>query len=117
MVRLWLPVAAWCALIFGLSSIPDLSSGLKHDFTLRKLAHVTEYAVLFFLWIRAHRPTFGPARAALWTALFCAAYAMSDEYHQTFVQGRGGTARDVLIDSLGIALAAAWDRRKIATVS
>ena len=29
-------------------------------------------------------------------------YAMSDEYHQTFVMGRSGELRDVLIDSLGI---------------
>ena len=31
-------------------------------------------------------------------------FAMSDEYHQTFVPGRGGTWTDVGIDSLGILL-------------
>jgi VanZ family protein len=28
-------------------------------------------------------------------------YAMSDEYHQTFIPGRNGTVMDVVIDSLG----------------
>jgi VanZ family protein len=34
------------------------------------------------------------------------AYAISDEWHQSFVPGRGATARDVAIDGIGIALAA-----------
>jgi VanZ family protein len=40
-------------------------------------------------------------------------FALSDEYHQTFVPGRGGTLRDVGIDGLGVALACtlAWLRR------
>jgi VanZ family protein len=31
-------------------------------------------------------------------------YAVSDEYHQTFIFGRQGAARDVLIDSAGVLL-------------
>jgi hypothetical protein len=43
----WLPVAVWAALIFTLSSIPDLGTGLGFwDTLLRKAAHVAEYAVL-----------------------------------------------------------------------
>ena len=37
----------------------------------------------------------------------CAAYAVTDELHQTLVDGRIGTWHDVLIDTAG-ALAAAW---------
>ena len=33
-------------------------------------------------------------------------YAVTDEFHQTFVDGRNGTPVDVLIDSIGIAIAA-----------
>src|SRR5918912_19993 len=46
-ISLWLPVVAWAAVIFALSAIPSLSSGLgTWDYVLRKCAHVTEYAVL-----------------------------------------------------------------------
>jgi len=38
-------------LIFFLSAQPDLSTGLgTWDFILRKLAHITEYGVLWWLW-------------------------------------------------------------------
>lgn len=107
---LWLPVAVWCGLIFFLSSIPDLQSGLKQDFLLRKIAHMVEYAVLTALWLRAHRPTFGPRGAALCAAAFSIAYAASDELHQTFVPGRSGQWTDVAIDSVGVAAAGLADR-------
>ena len=34
--------------------------------------------------------------------VFSVFYAATDEYHQTFIQGRSGSLRDVLIDSIGI---------------
>lgn len=40
-------------------------------------------------------------------------YAITDEYHQTFVFGRNGTWIDVLIDSTGAAIALAWARKKL----
>jgi VanZ family protein len=91
----WLPVLLWAALIFTLSSIPDLSSGLgTWDLVLRKLAHSLEYALLAALLLRAlTRP---------WLAfLLTVAYAASDEFHQHFVRGRVGTPRDVAIDAAG----------------
>jgi len=52
LVRLWLPVLVWAALIFALSSVPDLGTGLgTWDLVLRKLAHTGEYAVLGALLI------------------------------------------------------------------
>jgi hypothetical protein len=41
----------------------------------------------------------------LWAPTFALLYAISDEWHQTFVPARGGRATDVLIDCIGIALA------------
>ena len=32
-------------------------------------------------------------------------YSVSDEYHQTFIEGRSGELRDVVIDSSGVLLA------------
>ena len=51
---LWLPVALWACLIFGLSAIPDLGTGLgTWDLVLRKVAHFCEYAILGALLLRA----------------------------------------------------------------
>ena len=53
-LSLWLPVVAWAGLIFALSSVPDLGTGLgTWDLVLRKLAHAAEFAVLGLLLLRA----------------------------------------------------------------
>jgi len=97
-LSLWLPIVAWCGLIFGLSSIPSLSSGLGvWDEILRKCAHMLEYAVLAALLWRALRNEV----AALVLAV---AYAATDEFHQSFVHGRHGSPVDVAIDGIGAAL-------------
>ena len=96
--RLWLPVVGWAALIFALSSVPDLGTGLGGwDLALRKIAHALEYAVLGALLVRA------TARAGLAFALG-AAYALSDEVHQAFVPGRVGSPLDFVIDAIGVAV-------------
>ena len=54
LLTVWLPVVGWAAVIFTLSSIPSLSTGLgTWDTVLRKGAHLTEYAVLGALLYRA----------------------------------------------------------------
>jgi VanZ family protein len=103
-VTVWLPVVAWAALIFTLSSVPSLGTGLgTWDTILRKCAHVTEYAVLAFLLRRA--------LSTPWAFVAAVAYAASDEVHQTFVRGRHGAPRDVLIDSIGIVIGLLVARR------
>ena len=104
-VSLWLPVVAWAALIFALSSLETLDTGLGGvDYALRKLGHMLEYAVFGALLVRAiGRPL--PAFLA------GAAYAASDEIHQHFVPGRHGTPTDVAIDAAGVALGIALYRR------
>ncbi|MGA9761055.1 MAG: VanZ family protein [Gaiellaceae bacterium] len=94
-LSLWLPVVFWAAVIFALSAIPSLDSGLgTWDLVLRKLAHAAEYALLAALLLRA--------LAQPWLAfLFALAYAASDELHQHFVRGRVGAPRDVAIDAAG----------------
>ena len=94
------------ALIFALSGQPsDHVDRAWWDVALRKLAHVTEYAVLTFLWWRALRGL-GAGRPLLAAIAVSFGYACTDEFHQTFVDGRRGTPVDVLIDSIGIAIAA-----------
>jgi VanZ family protein len=92
----WVPVILWAGLIFALSAIPDLGTGLGvWDLILRKLAHTAEYAILGALVFRACRKT--PV-----AFLIASAYAVTDEVHQTFVRGRHGSPVDWLIDSVGV---------------
>ena len=104
-LTLWLPVVAWAAVIFALSSIPHLSSGLgTWDYVLRKCAHVTEFAILGALLLRA----LGREVPAFLAAL---AYAVTDEVHQHFVRGRHASPIDVAIDAVGVAFGLlAWTR-------
>jgi VanZ family protein len=101
----WLPVVLWAALIFALSSIPSLGTGLgSWDLVLRKCAHMTEYAVLAFLLARA----LGREVPALAVGVL---YAVSDEVHQAFVSGRHASPIDVAIDTVGLLLGLlAWRR-------
>lgn len=72
---------------------------------VRKLAHMSIYAVLGMLCVSAlytHRLQ-NWVRPSL-ASLICMSYAISDEWHQTMVPGRSGELRDVLIDSLGALL-------------
>jgi VanZ family protein len=97
LLTVWLPVVAWAAVIFTLSSIPSLSTGLGNwDTILRKGAHLTEYAVLGALLYRA----LGREPLALAVGL---AYAATDELHQHFVHGRHASPVDVAIDAVGVA--------------
>ncbi len=97
-LSVWLPVIAWAAVIFALSSIPSLSTGLGFwDTLLRKGAHFAEYAILGALLLRA--------LGREWVAVAAGvAYAASDELHQHFVPGRHGSPFDVALDAVGVAL-------------
>ena len=110
------PPLAVMTLIFALSATPDLSTGLGlWDTLLRKLAHITIFGVLWLTLARAARWR----RPILVTAI-AVAYAISDELHQSFVDGRHGSPIDVAIDAFGIGLAVlAWmlARRRAVTTA
>ena len=99
-VSRFVPPVLLMAVIFALSAQPDLNSGLGGwDLILRKCAHMTEFGLLWFLWWRAlgyGHPGPAIAIALLWAA--------TDEYHQSFVEGRHGSPWDVAIDAVGIGL-------------
>jgi VanZ family protein len=102
----WLPPLGLMALIFFLSAQPNLNSGLGWiDHVGRKLVHAGEYALLCALWWRALRTVAASRRALAGAWLVAVLYAASDELHQRFVSGRHSSWVDVLIDSLGAALA------------
>ena len=84
------PILQW---IFPTASFASIS--LMHAI-IRKVAHFTNYAVLFWLLIR------GPLRGRPYIALGCCIiYAFLDEGHQIFVPGRTASLYDVALDSSG----------------
>ena len=100
-LNLWLPVFLWAAVIFTLSTIsnPRASQFFVWDFIAKKVAHVTEYAILFILILRATHKNF--VLAFTLTVL----YSISDEFHQSFIPGRTPAIYDVGLDSSGAAIA------------
>jgi VanZ family protein len=117
LIRATLPFAAplaLMALIFAFSAMP--SDGTDHGplmLALRKLTHFGEYFALTALWWWALRTRIGGRRALLPALAIAIGYAVTDEIHQTFVDGRVGTWRDVAIDSAGALCAASLIRRAI----
>lgn len=107
----WLWAVLWCGLIFFFSSIPNYTgkevnfetlSGIL-EFSLRKFAHLFEYAVLFILLYRAVQLTWQevPPVHFLLSFSLTVLYAISDEVHQSYIFGRSGNGFDVFVDTLG----------------
>jgi VanZ family protein len=141
-VKYWLPVLVWMGIIFSASGdsasfqhssriieplmrwlFPHLSDASVHTtvVSVRKCAHLAEYAVLaLLLWralrrepIRGHSP-WRWSKAGLVLALV-ALYAASDEIHQAFVPSREASVWDVLLDTTGAAfgLLCLWGFRRL----
>lgn len=146
-IRALVPVVIWMAIIFCMSTdvassahtsriiepllrwlIPGISTAhldMVHE-VIRKCGHVTEYSIMALLILRALRSlratpaTLWSWSLAGWALLGSAAYAASDEFHQTFVPSRGPAVHDVVLDSAaaGLALLVAfwWNRRRAAAM-
>lgn len=107
MIRYWLPVVLWAGVIFGFSSHPVATTSQFYwrDFIVKKTAHLIEYAVLALLLYRALAGSgMEKKRAGVWAVIISLVYAISDEWHQSFVPGREPKVRDVVIDGLGSGL-------------
>jgi len=66
-----------------------------------KVGHAAGYALLGAAYLHAAGPV--RRRAGLWAVLAAALYAVSDEFHQQFVPGRGAGMTDVLLDTASAA--------------
>ena len=116
----WLPALSWMAIIFAFSQQPGGESGNLSKVVLawiaefgldlqiifgdqaflfiRKLAHFTEYFILYTLLLLA----WGDFYQNRWRILgITIIYAATDEFHQLFIPGRVGDIFDVGVDSLG----------------
>ena len=130
----WVPPVLWAAFIFVMSTDVGSSRNTRGlilrtiafvypklwtlssttlgtiEFAVRKAAHMTEYAILSTLLLRAftigrRRAGMKPAPTAIigaWMA--SAAWAASDEIHQHFVPSRTASIKDVGWDAVGAAV-------------
>jgi VanZ family protein len=128
-LKYWLPLLVWLGVIFvGSTNLMSaeqtsryivpfllwLKPGMSPQtiwyilVVVRKCAHVSEYAILALLLWRALRSV-----PVLHTKIFvvfgtvllgCVLFAVSDEFHQTFVRSRTPSVRDVLLDVAGALL-------------
>lgn len=98
--KLWLPPIVWAGLIFYLSSIPDLKTGLETtwDIILRKIGHMIVFGILFLFLARAMN------QPLKWAIIVSVLYAFSDEFHQYFVPGRHMSLADICFDTAGILI-------------
>jgi len=86
-------------------------------FLARKAGHFSEYAILATLAARAFRHSSHRFIKLHWfkfSVLFAVVYALSDEFHQSFVPSRTASIYDSMIDSAGalIALSIIWFRHR-----
>ena len=103
----WMPALIMMGLIFLLSSlpasrIPDFGTV---DFLIKKGGHAAGYALLGLAYYFALPPRLSPGFRWAMALVMALLFALSDEYHQSFVEGRTSTLRDVMIDGAGAAIA------------
>lgn len=77
------------------------------NYPVRKVAHASVYFVLALFILNVIFDVKSPKTWKIYaiTILICFLYAITDEYHQTFIAGRTGKFTDVLIDTLGASIA------------
>jgi VanZ family protein len=100
-------VLIWLVVIFYFSSQPHSAEETELFFgswnlLVRKASHISEYTILTGLFWWLYQPS---TRALTFATLSSICYAMMDEFHQSFVPGRGASPIDVLIDSSGVGVA------------
>lgn len=103
----WLPAILLMGIIFVLSSLPAerIPYFGRFDVLVKKGGHALGYGMLALAYAHAL-----PSRLSLpvrWGLSLCMAvlFALSDEFHQSFVEGRNSSLRDVFIDGVGAAVA------------
>jgi len=103
-LTLWGPFIAALAVMFWLSSMSDVP-GTRYVWD--KVLHAAGYAGLGLLALRAFHGGFASPRVAptLFAASTVILWGISDEFHQSFVPGRDASARDVIADAIGFAVA------------
>lgn len=113
-LRFWTPVIIWMAFIFTLSSIPGRHFKHIHIFGADKIVHLVEFLILGLLLIRAFLNTssLDTARAIIICVVLATIYAVSDEWHQSFVKDRTADIFDFITDFIGLNAGILMYRKK-----
>lgn len=127
----WILVVIWMGVIFAFSHQAHSSEATATYFgdfnvLVRKLGHISEFAVLFFLLRFAllggnpvpvnANDSQTQSKSRQWQAAITdktnliamgisVLYAASDEWHQSFIPGRSACIEDVLLDSSAVLAA------------
>ena len=119
----YLLIPAWIGIIYWFSDQPNSNETTlelfgSFNYFVRKLAHMSEYAILFLLFYWAIAPRALPQNnheekevnfnsRGIWIAIALTVLsAAGDEWHQSFVKGRSALFSDVVIDTAGASIAA-----------
>ena len=119
----WVLLIIWIIVIFFMSHQPGEVSSSQSDIILkifriigielndffgelatlivRKMAHFSEYLILFLLAYNVTRHYVKGRKIRLLLIVFVFLYACTDEFHQYFIPGRNMAIKDVLIDTSG----------------
>ncbi|WP_300082139.1 VanZ family protein [uncultured Thomasclavelia sp.] len=134
-IRYFLPMIIWMIFIFIMSNTNGNDSSSQSNFfaniilqfihidketltfLIRKLAHMSEYAILaLFTYYALIKIAFNKRIIFQITFLISFLYACSDEFHQLFISGRSGQFTDIIIDSTGCLIMLLflylWQKRK-----
>ena len=119
----WFSVLLWMAVIFVLSSehFSSARTPIGPDtvqFLVRKFAHWTEYFILGFLLMRAlsaNSDKLISKRHIVLSVIVAAVYAVTDEWHQSFVPNREAKISDVALDTVG-ACCGTWLWSRVRTL-
>ncbi|GIP16508.1 hypothetical protein J40TS1_21500 [Paenibacillus montaniterrae] len=100
------------SMTFAAHSLPYIEKWTGYELSLaewnrilRKLAHFSLFFFLaIFLITMCRLKKLSWRRSAIITLFIAMSYAVIDESHQLFIEGRGASIRDVAIDSAGAIL-------------
>jgi VanZ family protein len=91
---------------FSSGTVPMASQSFWLDFFIKKAGHVIIFATLAILIYRALiGGGIDRKKAAIYSVVIAFLYGISDEFHQSFTQGRGSKFRDTIIDGMGAGVA------------
>ena len=77
----------------------------RYSHITRKMAHIILYLILGIITSKILiERCFSLKEIIIYSLLICIAYAITDEIHQIFINGRSGNIKDVLIDTCGSLL-------------
>lgn len=108
-IRRWGVAIFMMVVIFVFSSLPssELPNFNWADWIVKKGGHALGYGLLAFTYLRGLKgeSSHTSSRQLLGAWLLAVLYSATDEFHQSFTPGRHPAATDVLIDSIGAAIA------------